>query len=90
MKIFPIEGETLAAGSKLFELRLTHEELVQTQADLLETAEELQVIRTEIARLEKLAEDGAIPGKRIIEQKDRILTRFRKEANILHLRWAGF
>jgi len=69
MKIFPIEGETLAAGSKLFEIRLTHEELVQTQADLLETAEELEVIRKEIARLEKLAEDGAIPGKRIIEQK---------------------
>ncbi|QDU26929.1 Multidrug resistance protein MdtA [Anatilimnocola aggregata] len=69
MKIFPIEGESLAAGSKLFELRLTHEELVQTQAALLETVEELEVIKKEIARLEKLAADGAIPGKRIIEQK---------------------
>lgn len=68
-RIFPSEGESLKIGQKLFNLRLTHEDLVQTQATLLQTAVDLEVIDKEIARLEKLSVDGAIAGKRLLEQK---------------------
>ena len=47
-RIYTIEGEAVEPGAKLFELRLTHEELVQSQAELLQTAEELDVIGREI------------------------------------------
>lgn len=88
-RIHAMEGESLEPGKKLFDLRLTHEELVQTQADLLATSEELAVIRLEIARLETLAEDGAIPGKRIIEQrydeqKQAATLRAKRQALLLH------
>jgi cobalt-zinc-cadmium efflux system membrane fusion protein len=68
-RIFPIEGEALEAGAKLFEMRLTHEELVQSQADLLATAAAQDVVAKELARLEKLAEEGVIAGKRLLELK---------------------
>jgi cobalt-zinc-cadmium efflux system membrane fusion protein len=68
-RIFPSEGESLKIGQKLFNLRLTHEELVQTQATLLQTAVDLEVIDKEVARLEKLSADGAIAGKRMLELK---------------------
>jgi multidrug efflux pump subunit AcrA (membrane-fusion protein) len=88
-RIHAIEGESLEPGKKLFDLRLTHEELVQTQAELLATSEELVVIRQEIARLETLAADGAIPGKRIIEQrydeqKQEASLRAKRQALVLH------
>jgi cobalt-zinc-cadmium efflux system membrane fusion protein len=68
-RIFPSEGESLTISQKLFNLRLTHEELVQTQATLLQTAVDLEVIDKEVARLEKLSADGAIAGKRMLELK---------------------
>jgi multidrug efflux pump subunit AcrA (membrane-fusion protein) len=88
-RIYAIEGESLEPGKKLFDLRLTHEELVQTQAELLATSEELVVIRQEIARLETLAANGAIPGKRIIEQrydeqKQEASLRAKRQALVLH------
>lgn len=69
-RIYPIEGEAVTSGQKLFDLRLTHEDLVQTQATLLQTAVDVEVIDKEIARLEKLSADGAIAGKRLIEHKN--------------------
>ncbi len=88
-RIYPIEGEALEAGRKLFDLRLTHEELVQSQADLLQTASELEIIGKELVRLEKLATDGAIPGKRLIEQKyeqekKEAVLRSKRQALLLH------
>jgi cobalt-zinc-cadmium efflux system membrane fusion protein len=68
-RIFSSEGESLKIGQKLFNLRLTHEELVQTQATLLQTAVDLEVIDKELARLEKLSADGSIAGKRLLELK---------------------
>lgn len=69
-RIYPIEGEAVTSGQKLFDLRLTHEELVQTQATLLQTAVDIEVIDKEIARLETLSADGTIAGKRLIDQKN--------------------
>lgn len=88
-RILPIEGESLESGKKLFDLRLTHEELVQSQTDLLETAAALDVVTKEIERLNKLAADGAIPGKRLLElkyeqQKHQGIIAARRQALLLH------
>ena len=68
-KIFVTEGEAVAPDQPLFEMRLTHEELVQAQADLLKTAEEVDVVRREIARLEGIGPEGIVAVKTILERK---------------------
>jgi len=88
-QIFITEGETVTPDQTLFELRLTHEELVQAQADLLKTAEELDVLRTEIARLEGIGPQGVIPAKTIIDrkyeqQKLEAIMRAQRQSLLLH------
>lgn len=88
-KIHHILGEALEPGEKLFDIRLTHEELVQSQAEFLKTAEELDVIAKEVARIEKLAADGTIAGKTLIErkydqQRQEAALRAQHEALLLH------
>lgn len=88
-RIHTIEGEAVEPGRKLFDLRLTHEELVQSQTDLLRTAEELDVTAREIKRIEKLSTDGALAGKLLLErqyesQKLEAVLRSRKQALLLH------
>lgn len=88
-KIYAIEGEALAPGRKLFDLRLTHEELVQSQADLLETAEQLDVTAREIKRIERLTENGGLAGKQLLErqyehQKLEAVLHSKREALLLH------
>lgn len=68
-RIWPLQGETVMPGQPLFELRLTHEEVVEAQAEFLRTAEELDVLQREIARLEEVAKGGAIAGKTLLERQ---------------------
>ena len=68
-RILVAEGEALAPEQPLFELRLTHEELVQAQADLLRTTTEVDVVRREIARLEGIGPEGLIATKTILERR---------------------
>jgi cobalt-zinc-cadmium efflux system membrane fusion protein len=68
-RIYQIEGAAVEPGAKLFDLRLTHEELVQLQADLLKSAQELEIIAREIQRIEKLIADQALPGKQMLERQ---------------------
>jgi multidrug efflux pump subunit AcrA (membrane-fusion protein) len=67
-RVYPNEGDTIEPGQALFDLRLTHEELVTAQRDFLRSTEELDVVRREIARLETLG-DGVVAGRRIVEQQ---------------------
>ncbi|TWT34855.1 efflux RND transporter periplasmic adaptor subunit [Blastopirellula retiformator] len=67
-KILPMQGAAVAPGSPLFEIRLTFEELVTAQSDLIKTQENLDVVKAEIARLQSLTA-GVVPGKRILEQE---------------------
>lgn len=88
-KIHVIEGEAIEPGQKLFDLRLTHEELVQSQAELLQTAEELDVTAREIKRIERLTENGGLAGKQLLErqyerQKLEAALRSKREALLLH------
>jgi multidrug efflux pump subunit AcrA (membrane-fusion protein) len=63
-----IQGEAVEPDSPLFEIRLTHEELVSAQGEFLRLAEELDVVNREINRLESITE-GLVAGRRILEQK---------------------
>jgi multidrug efflux pump subunit AcrA (membrane-fusion protein) len=68
-RFYPILGQAVSPGETLFEIRLTHEELVQAQSEFLRTAEELDVIQQEIDRLTKVAAGGTIAGKVVLERK---------------------
>jgi biotin carboxyl carrier protein len=68
-RVWPLQGETVTPGQPLFNLRLTHEEVVEAQAEFLKTAEELDVVQREIDRLEKVASDGVVSGKTLLERK---------------------
>jgi len=67
-RVYPIEGEAIQPGQPLFDLRLTHEDLVTAQREFLQSAQELDVVKREIARLESVGE-GVIAGRRVLEQK---------------------
>lgn len=67
-RVFPIEGEAIDPGQPMFELRLTHEDLVTAQREFLKSAQELDVVKREIARLKSLG-DGVVPGRRILEHE---------------------
>jgi membrane fusion protein, heavy metal efflux system len=68
-RIYSIQGEAVSPGQPLFDLRLTHEEVVEAQGVFLQTAEELDVIKREIARLEEVTASGAVAGKTLLERK---------------------
>lgn len=67
-RVYPIQGETVASGVPLFDLRLTHEDLVTAQRDFLRSAQELDVVERELNRLKSIS-DGVIAGKRILERE---------------------
>jgi membrane fusion protein, heavy metal efflux system len=87
-KIYSIAGEAVYVGEPLFDVRLTHEELVQAQVEFLSTAEELDVLGREIARLESIGA-GTIAGKTLLERKyeqqvKQALLRAKRESLLLH------
>jgi multidrug efflux pump subunit AcrA (membrane-fusion protein) len=88
-KIYATQGEAVRPGQKLFELQLTHEDLVQGQGEFLKVAEELDVIESEIRRLEKIAAEGGIPGRQVLErqyerQNKQAVLRAQHQALLLH------
>lgn len=87
-EVIPVQGEAIQPGALLFKIRLTHEDLVDTQTRFLQTLEELDVENREMARLEKLTE-GIVAGKVILErqyakQKLEALLSAQRQALILH------
>ena len=88
-RIHLIRGEAVAPGQPLFDLRLTHEDLVQLQSRFLRTVEQLDVIEQEVARLDKVTASGAVAGKRLLERKyeqqmAKALLHSQRQALILH------
>jgi biotin carboxyl carrier protein len=87
--VYPIQGEAVRPGQPLFEVRLTHEDLLQTQTEFLRTVEELSVIGREVERLERATNDGLIAGKTLLErkyeqQKQEAALRVQRQALLLH------
>ena len=87
-KVHAVQGEAVAPGALLFELRITAEEFVATQAELLKTVGELEVEHREIARLESVTASGAIPQKSLLERqyaKDRLEVAIATQREALRL-----
>ncbi len=67
-QVYPLERQAIEPGDALFDLRLTHEDVVTAQAEFLANLQILDVANQELNRLRNIGE-GVIPGKRIIEQQ---------------------
>ncbi len=67
-QIYPLEQQTIEPGMALFDMRLTHEDVVSAQTTFLTNLQNLDVVNRELMRLKDIG-DGVIAGKRIIEQQ---------------------
>ncbi len=61
-QVFPVEREIIEPGTPLFQLRLTHEDVVSAQSDFLTQLQNRDVINQELNRLQNIGE-GVIPGQ---------------------------
>jgi multidrug efflux pump subunit AcrA (membrane-fusion protein) len=68
-KLHITQGQAVTVGQPLFDLRLTHEELIQSQTDLLKTAQEMEILDREIARIQQLVAEGGIANKTLVDRK---------------------
>jgi membrane fusion protein, heavy metal efflux system len=68
-KVFAVEGEAIQPGTPLFDIRITAEELVDSQTELLKTLGDLDVELKEITRITTLVETGAVPQKTLLERQ---------------------
>jgi cobalt-zinc-cadmium efflux system membrane fusion protein len=87
--VHAVEGEAVKPGTLLFEIRLTHEDLVLAQTSFLQTLGELDVERREITRLTEATKTGAVPRIKLLEReyaKDKLdaLLSAQREALRLH------
>ena len=64
-KVFAVPGQAVRANEALFELRLTDEDLAQTQSELLETIQKLENVDAKIARIAELASRGGTAKREI-------------------------
>lgn len=86
--VHAVEGEAVKPGTLLFQIRLTHEDLVQGQTDFLRTLGELDVEEREIARLTGVTRSGAVAGKVMLERqyaKDKLMALLRAQREALRL-----
>jgi multidrug efflux pump subunit AcrA (membrane-fusion protein) len=67
-QVYPLARQAVEPGTTLFDMRLTHEDVVSAQTTFLTNLQNLDVVNQELARLQNIGE-GVIPGKRLIEQK---------------------
>ncbi len=83
-----VAGEAILPGRELFNLRLTHEDMVQAQASFLKTLGALDVEEKEIKRLLKVTNNGAIAGKLLLERqyaKEKLLVDLGAQREALYL-----
>ncbi|MBD3674793.1 MAG: efflux RND transporter periplasmic adaptor subunit [Planctomycetaceae bacterium] len=67
--VHSVSGEAVQPGTLLFELRLTHEDLVKTQTEFVRTLGELDVEKRELNRLEGVVSSGAVARKLVLERE---------------------
>lgn len=86
--VHAVRGEAISPGMLLFELRITADELVSTQTELLKTIGELDVEGREIARLEEVTKSGAVSQKTLLERqyaRDKLEVLLAAQKEALHL-----
>lgn len=82
-------GELVRSGAALFTLRLTHQDLVNTQESFLTQLGQLDVEQKEIERLTSISNSGAIAGKTRLAreyERDKLMAGIRaaRQAMLLH------
>lgn len=87
--VHAVSGEAVQQGELLFEVRLSFEDLVESQIQFLQTLGELEVEKKEIVRLEEATQSGAVSGKLLLDRRyahDKLvaLIRSQKEGLRLH------
>lgn len=87
--VHAVQGEAVEPGTLLFQIRLTHEDLVNAQTEFVKTLGELEVEEKEITRLRDVTRSGAVPGKLLLDRvyaRDKLtaLLRAQREALRLH------
>ena len=86
--VHAVQGEAVEPGTLLFKIRLTHEDLVQTQTDFVKTLGELDVEEKEITRLTSITNTGAVAGKVLLERqyaRDKLTASLRAQREALRL-----
>lgn len=86
--VHAVTGEAVMPGDLLFEVRLTYEDLVETQTQYLKIISELEVENREVARLEQVAQSGAISGKSLLDRryaKEKLEAALRAQREALRL-----
>lgn len=66
-QVHAFAGDTVKPGETLFTIRLLSESLHTTQSDLFKATREIELVNEERERIKKLASEGTIAGRRIIE-----------------------
>ena len=86
-RVLAVPGQAISPGDSLVELRVTDEELSQAQLDLLQDITRLEVIATELRRLEPLIAEGSVSGRQqrelIYEQQQLTAKRKLHEQELL-------
>ncbi|MEZ6136657.1 MAG: efflux RND transporter periplasmic adaptor subunit [Pirellulaceae bacterium] len=67
--VHAVSGEAVVAGEMLFEVRLTYEDLIDTQTQLLKNLADVAVEKREITRLEEVTRSGAVANKVLLERQ---------------------
>ncbi len=67
--ILAAAGEAVEPNSLLFEIRLTHEELVRSQTEFVTTLGELDIENREITRLQDVTTSGGVARKTLLERQ---------------------
>ena len=67
--VHAVSGEAVVAGDMLFEVRLTYEDLVDTQTQLLKNLADQAIEQREITRLEEVTRSGAVASKLLLERQ---------------------
>ena len=67
--VHAVTGEAVLPGSLLFEVRLTYEDLVDTQTQLLKNLADLEIENREVARLQEVTRSGAVASKLLLDRQ---------------------
>ncbi len=68
-KVFVDVGQSVREGDKLVELELTGDDLAESQSTLLDSYNQLEIVRSEIARIEPVAASGGVARKNLLEKQ---------------------
>lgn len=69
VRVSAVLGSAVSPGAALFQIRLTHEELVTSQTDFVRALGELDVENRELKRLQSGVDSGVIPPRSLLERQ---------------------